>query len=626
MGAEGALLGAAGGGDAVGAVTNVVSSAAMAFQLGLAPMVAIAAGLTIATKLNEAREEAKKLNAEIDKMGMPMAGGASASIEDINAKLKEVEQTAAHFDEVHNSFFHGLANYFNPYSGGTEAEQGKEGADKKRIDDERSRLTGRLADREGRDNTLNRRGFENGEDTVAIDRIREKFAREREEITERAARGEISSTTELEKASRDAESNALAAEQRKQRSAAAAVALESQIVAIKREGLSVDVAIAEARLQAAQAALQNGPKGGTGQAELQKAVDAATFEVEQAKKATAEKAAQAELETRIASLRGSSDQVRKATLDAQGQDAQRRLDATKPDDRPAIQAEQARLTQQQDEFEKQKNLRAINTAGKEDKANAGRDFSSQLALLQKELDRDGDRQTWNNTENGGDPDFKADLDLHTTELKNAIVDLTNTEKSRLTALQNDDSNTKKRGYQPTLGMKDASTDEKFDAQITKEKEGKNDPAVVAQLEQNRKDEHFENAVDEQAMTPEEKKARNEKNNRRDQARGQVQSLQDRKAQNIADNNPGLAFQKRFHPIHSTSEIPSEIRRPYDLPSLADLLQPRPITVPNRVNDIKAGAEAAGKGDAMTHVDNAGIIGGLGKVEAAVKQITMKRRP
>lgn len=473
---------------------------------------------------------------------------------------------------------------------------------------QREQLVGRRDDEQERDQGFAQREFD-GDPNVEADRLKKTRDDRMSSIQKDQDSRKINDGPKqlaLAQESYDLSMKELA---RRQEGTKAAVALEESITSAKRAGYQVDLQVAQARLNAAQELLKNGPKEGDEHAQLQAAANAAQLEVEAAQKATREKTNQADLETKIANLRGSSDQVRKATLDLERANIERKLGAadTKADELPGLNADRARNQQQQDEFAKQQKLRAIDTGEKEDKAHAGRGFADELDLLKKELGRTGDKRGWNQSENGNDASFNADLDTHVTELTRAIDDLTFAENSRLTALQNEGKQIRNRGYQPTEATKDDEIDDKYNKQISEERHGKNNPDVIAQLEQNRDDEKKVVAVDEASMTPAEREARAKKNDTRGFREQQVDNLRKRQDEVDDANNVGGYEADAAVPFPTADQVDFQA-----LPSL-----------PNRLPEIQAGAQNAGKGD-VASVDNEGIISAINNPTWASK-LTFQNR-
>ena len=291
---------------------------------------------------------------------------------------------------------------------------------------------------------------------------------------------------------------------RRDQAAKNAIAAEEKITSIKRAGYHVDVGIAKARLKEAQDALGNGPADGDVHDRLQQAVREAKLQLTSTERETAEKEKQAELETRIAKLRGSSDQVRRATLAAEREDLERRLKSAKPDKRPAIVTQIARNQQQQDESAKNEKLRDIGDAEAHDRATAGHGFADQLKLIGQEFAHLADRQKWNQSENGNDKHVARELADSAEQLKRTLDDVTFAEQQRIAALKAQETQIKSRGYQATAAMKDRDIDTKYNAEEAEERHGKNDPKALAQMERNRAAEKFDVDVDEEMMTPAQK--------------------------------------------------------------------------------------------------------------------------
>ncbi len=428
--------------------------------------------------------------------------------------------------------------------------------------------------------------------------IRAREAQEKLEHGAKSGPEHDDNTNRAKTAALDAEDAA-----RTEKNDAASVAAEEKILQIKREGLNVDVRIAQQRLSVAQGLLDNSrEKTGAAYDALKLSADNAREEVAQARKATAEKNTQAGLEQRIASLRGSSDQVRQNTLELERKDIARRMAgaAFHPDQMPGLITEATRNAQQRAEFEKQKNLRSIDIADTEDHAHTGRGPEAQAALMQREIDRIGERRDWNKKENGNDAGFNAGLDDKLHELTQAIEDLTFAEQSRMTALQNEQKNINRRGYQATGEEKDSDTDRKYDRE-KKEAERRGAPQTeLDQIAANRRDEHTANAADEVGMSAEDKLKRMRANDARDRAVGTATSTKARHDEATAANEGDFdefsgAANKRRVATHAMDFA---------------------VHTRNRIDEIKAGAANAGKGDANSWKGE-NIVTAVNSVEKAL---------
>ena len=241
-----------------------------AFGGGIGTIVGVGALAGIAEKLVEARNEAKELRKALDALGAPMPAAGKASVEEVNARLKETLETSQKLEAAKSGFFHVLAGTLanrikNPMGNIVEAvaAQGDtDDANARGAEGEKDRLTHSLAMSEKAGIDLDKRSA-NGDDSAAFDKIRLKGAQERQAIEERITSGELSRDTELVANSHEREKLEIEIEQRRQDAAKNTLALESQLLQIKRTGAEVEVRSAEARLSAARQALFNGPHEGT---------------------------------------------------------------------------------------------------------------------------------------------------------------------------------------------------------------------------------------------------------------------------------------------------------------------------------------------------------------------------
>ena len=241
-----------------------------AFGGGIGTIVGVGALAGIAEKLVEVRNEAKELRKALDALGAPMPAAGKASVEEVNARLKETLETSQKLEAAKSGFFHVLAGALanrlkNPMGNIVEAvaAQGDtDDANARSAEGEKDRLTHSLAMSEKAGIDLDKRSA-NGDDSAALDKIRLKGAQERQAIEERIASGELSRDTELVANSHARENLEIEIEQRRQDAAKNTLTLESQLLQIKRTGAEVEVRSAEARLSAARQALFNGPREGT---------------------------------------------------------------------------------------------------------------------------------------------------------------------------------------------------------------------------------------------------------------------------------------------------------------------------------------------------------------------------
>lgn len=512
-------------------------------------------------------EDSKALRKELDALGAPMPTGAAASVSDIEGRLKQTSTALAHAQEAQTSFWHnfvgGAAHHFKDgvsYAEGMKMASADSDTDVDAANANLKTGTHRLAQSQSIETDIKERAFTGGEDSVAIETIKNRFLQERAQIAEKVANGELASSAELIREAERRRDLDIRIEQRRQ-AAAAALTLEKEIVAIKESGLNVEVRIAEARAHAARKALRNGPESGDEHDKLVTAVDVSKGDVADARRTSTERKSQTDLETNIANLRGSSSQVHKATLDYEGADIARRLASTdtRADDRPGLEVRQARNRQQQDEFTKGEDLRKIDRQSVVDRAGAGRGLEDQIGLLTREMARNADRKEWNARENGGDKDTAAQLEATAAQLKKALEDVTFAEQQRLTALRTQGTDIANHGREPTLEQKNSQVDQRYDERITEERHGRNDPAAIAQMERNRDAEKLNNAVDEELMTPRQKRERAKQNARRDRAKANVESRERHHKEVQAANDSMDPIGARERHAHEVSIKPRDIK-------------------------------------------------------------------
>ena len=387
---------------------------------------------------------------------------------------------------------------------------------------------------------------------------------------------------------------------RKQAFQKAELDMEGKINAARRDGSNVAVETARARMEEAKAILDAGEKQGPKFEEHQKAFERAQGDFSDLDREHKIREETLATEKQIADFRGSADAKHIFSLRLEMQLLEKRRELAKPEEQKQIDVQIAQNKSQTYDAERT-SIAASNQAHLALLA-AGYDHGAE-GQMQRLKDRretlgfemDSNRQyniegqkVWKNG-NLGAHQMEED-----NELKIAIEELTAGLKEHLSGLQKEGTQIQNRGKQPTLAMRDQQTNDKYDAQKASEERGDNDPASLAQIEKNRGAEHFENAVDESMMTPQEKAERQRHNDSRARAAAGVKSRQDRHAEIEAANNTRGSFDNFFHPQAVTA------------------------------HEIRKGAENAGKSDKGAWTD-ANIVKGLKDVETAVKSFGLKNK-
>ena len=350
--------------------------------------------------------------------------------------------------------------------------------------------------------------------------MKKDFAEQRNEIYRKVAAHEISDgTAAVARAQKELDLN-LQILAKKQAGQKAEYDMEAQMVSIRRFGVSLESENARARLDKAKADFANGPVTGPEHDKLQTDVWNATDDHDEALRREATVRETMALEAKINDIKregGQTDvQVAAARLESaqrllalypnQGDEHDRRAAAV-----DAAGEEVAVTTRAQD-------ARDIDTGETRDRGDfAGPGLSNQLGLLLTELGRNAQRQMWNTTENGNDPAEMAKLDTAAKQLIATIEQVTAAEAARLQVLRDQGTDIAEKGYQPTGEMKKARIDRQYGEAIQNEKNGRNDPAAIAQLEANRDAEKHNVDVDEALLTPAERRKRAQANAKRDAA-------------------------------------------------------------------------------------------------------------
>ncbi len=175
-GIEGAVLG---GGDAFQVGQSAVQGAAMSLQLSLGPLLAVAAGLQLASKVHEAVEEAHKLKLELNDALTPLSDGNAAfvSVDALKTKLEELAKVVAEVRNVKPTIAGSLGSFGNDVAENTvklfeTGHYGTQDSAKEQFnsgteaDNERLRLAGELTEKQKTLNALKAEEFQFGKDQV----------------------------------------------------------------------------------------------------------------------------------------------------------------------------------------------------------------------------------------------------------------------------------------------------------------------------------------------------------------------------------------------------------------------------------------------------------------------------
>ena len=571
---------------------------AFAGSLGalLVPITALVAGGGFVAWLHNADTQAKALRAETAGIASNLGsiGGADAS--QLEKAMESAAQQIAKVREAYDS----KGNWFvNHLTGG-----GVHESDVAAAQEQQRRIQDRMQDAQARDQGFERRKFD-GDEGVEADRIRLEYAKQRDEIVKKASEDELQGSTralELAEEERDVKLDELARTQQARRNE---LAEETQLASIRRYGKNVESENARAHLEKAQADLRNGPQSGPDFERNQAAVWNAETGQRDAQHHERESDADQDLRARNANLRGVASDVEFQRAVNSRDTIQGKLDDkdTTPDEKKKLTAD---LAEANAEIARQKRAsaeRGVAFEKSQIQAQTGRGPDEEVHAIDRQMEVIDHQRQVNKDHNGGDPVVAAQLDAEAHDLLKKKEDILFTEQESLKTLQHQGDEIRSHGYELDAQAKKKSIEEKYRPEIDKA-EREHDGAKAAQLRGNEADEQFDADVDEEIMTPAQKQARAKHNSDRARAAYRVQNKRDRHS--TADRANGSGFEEYFRGAN---------RHTIGAP---------PLTAPNRIDAIKAGAANAGKGDAP-RVDNAGIIGALGKVETAVKDISFKRR-
>lgn len=564
----------------------------------LVPIAAVVGGGAFVTWLHEAQVAAKALRAETASIGSNLGSLAGANAQELEKTLAETAEQAAKVQAAFDS----KSNWFvNQLTGGGVREE-----DVRAARAQQERVQDRMQGAQERDGGFKQREFDGDGEAVAADRIRLEYAQKRDEIVRKASADDIEGTTralEIAQKERDLQLDALA---RKQAFQQDELGLETQLVSIRRYGKDVAVESARARMEKAKADLDAGPQEGPEhEANLRKYQGAQT-DHDDAGHEQKESDASLDLRERNASLRGSSDQVAYAQATNNRDAIQSKLDdpATKSDEAKKLRAELAEAQERLAALSKASDEKGIEIERLGIHAQTERGPQGELDAADKSLALINRQRKENQNKNGDDPLVNAQLNDQAEEMKRKKADILATEKASLETLQKQGDAVRNQGYELDAQEKKKSIEDKYAPEITKA-EKEHDSAKVDQIRQNEQGEEFNAEVDEAMMTPQQKADRAKHNLARSQAAERVQSRHQRQAELGVAN--GGNFGEFFHGEH---------KKPF--------VGPKPPVAPNRMPAIQAAAANAGKGDAA-HVDNQGIIGAVGKVESAVKELSFKNK-
>lgn len=555
----------------------------MGASLGSTLLVGALGGLGV--KLYEAHDEAKKLRRELDDLGQVSPDAASVSIGSIEKRLEAASTAAKHFEAASSDFMQvfqvtlgqiaqhpmtGLKDLVPAAMDGIEDGQ-------RYAEAMVSQQTGRLVKRQGVDLALDHRR-EQGDPTEAVDRVRQKYKEERTEIMVKASTGEIDPKQQnaLIEQSKEREEIAVREQQHRQQGAAAALALEKQILTVKRDGADVDVRIAQARLNAARDTRNNGKQQGP-------EYDANSLAIAQAKDAlhNAERTAEIhrdelDTRTRIATFQGTADDKHLNALLEEESRLKRLLKLYKdqPDQQTGVNAALAQNQGAQTDFSRVQ-------ADRQDQAymnhfaagigrgpdEARRSLNGQILNTQVEMRR--------NTDTAGNPKdpvlfSQQEKTLH--DLKQALDDLNQSEKDRLQSIRDQTHALKEHGFEQTGEDKKKDIRQKYREQIDKATRNNDGAGVQAYTEQ--MNAALANVdADEAKLTPQQKRARDERNKAETMRRQQgprPHTIDPSKGEkswiNDANGPDGSKIPQAGHGPHSAYDSPDNV----DLPDNTDI--------------------------------------------------------
>ena len=336
-------------------------------------------------------------------------------------------------------------------------------------------------------------------------------------------------------------------------------------------------------------------------------VKSSKLDITEARRNLAERASKRQRAAELAAMTGPQSERERARLVGDQQDLNGQLRDGSPtyernaEKRKDLELELARNKGDVHALDRSDKQREFQRQDEEISANTTPGTSGQVKAINDRLGLNADRQA-DNDANEKSVDVAARLNAEAAELKRRKEEILFTEKESLEALKRQGEEIQNHGLELDAAGKKKEIDGKYTPQIEKA-EHDHDPANAAQLRQNEAGEEFGAEVDEEQMTPAQKAERARHNLARNQAAARVESRHKRQADLAAANAPADLSIKHMPP-------PSH-------------MAPRPIIAPNRIDEIKAGAMNAGKGDGGFKDGN--IVKGLQDVVKAVDKISLKNK-
>lgn len=524
-----------------------------------APLIALIGGGALAKWLNDAHGAAVALRKETAAIGTDLGDSAVAGAQDLDKALAEA---TAQVDKVRAANSSTKNFVVNSITGG-----GVRDIDVQIAEQKRNGLENRAQDAQQRDFDISKRAF-NGDSSVEADRLQVEYAQKRNEIIRKTTADNVSGGLRALAIAKEEYDLKLATLERTQEANAVNLKEQRDLMVIRASGNQVETELPREKLNRANERLANGPSEGPQHDALQLAADEAQAEYDQAVKVTGEKKAQLGLETQIANLRGSADQVQAQTLALQRADIERRLQSAKPDDKQALERDLAVINGKQDAARKAVMQKAVEFEKQGIAAETGNGPAEQARAIERRLGEINTERSYNTRYNGGDGETAARLDNESAELKKALENLNFTEDSHLSALRANTS-ALERGNEGVAEKKNA-VNRKYDPEIAKA-EHDNDPAAAAELRRQKWLELHDVDVQEEMLTPAERTARAQRNRNYNNASARVNSRDKLRAERNAANAEAdpigehLGDMAAHMPDHV--QIPFYLQRPNDVPNI-----------------------------------------------------------
>ena len=507
------------------AVTMEAPRLAEALGTGLAPTLGLLAGGLLVQKMAEAGEEAKKLQHNLIEAFAPLGGGGDQfqSLEALHEHITGIQGALKGMLAVQGTASHTLGIMFNDVAtafqkGGPNMTRGDYGIfqDRDEIEAAFNALRNDVdaeGAKMGRENTLKRRALSEGSEALTIPEIERKRDERIGDLRRSGlpdAQVLIAKVREQATIEEEAAARVHAAKVRE-------VALESELLRIKREGSNVEILSARARVITAQATLGAGPQSGVEHDTNAKNAQAATDALEVAERTKKIHDDEANTQDRIANFRGTADQKHLFALIEEEGRLNRLLELYKdqPDARRPVESALAQNRSQFADFSRAYADRQDQTYMTNVEAGIGRG-PNEAARLLHERQMNVQVEMRRNTGDDGKPkdeDLYANQRKQLHDLIRAQEDLKENERERLATIYLQTHAIKEQGLELTGEQKKKDVRAKYRQEIDRLNFEKRPDEAAAKTEQMNAELHNVD-IDEAKMTPAQQRARDEHNRKR----------------------------------------------------------------------------------------------------------------